>query len=371
MHGTVGTVIVIAASAVLLAVCLFQRTRLARTRRAQRPDEYAVYESTESETRARAGRILPLEGSEDATHLVGVETLLDRSRLTRERHRGGPDEQVEWIVDIEPVGATRIQRKHLLSAFGRDWSMQHGRPLLYGIASESGHWTYPFAQGVPETYAKLSLAWDLADSVRDEGEVIPSARLEAYLKAVTVRVRKLGDVRVRARTSPDEGAERGAHFKAVYDECKMDVAVVLSAPQDRTFDGRDIWDTMLCLGLRWGDMDVFHLENEAGAGDQYFFSVWTSTPPGYFFPEEIAAGRVHVQDLVFGYQVPRSAAPLLVFDSMMKAAEYAKQRLGGTLLDANGNPLDPAALRSEIAATVERMETARVSPGSHPALRLF
>ncbi len=38
-------------------------------------------------------------------------------------------------------------------------------------------------------------------------------------------------------------------------------------------------DVMLCLGLTWGDMDCFHWDNVSGTGDDYHFSVETSTPP--------------------------------------------------------------------------------------------
>ena len=84
------------------------------------------------------------------------------------------------------------------------------------------------------------------------------------------------------------------------------VVLVLRAPTGKQFDGKLIWDVMKCLKLRWGDMDCFHWRNPSSFGDDYLFSVETSTSPGYFLPEEISADRVHVDDLVFVYSVPRS-----------------------------------------------------------------
>ncbi|MEW6369063.1 MAG: cell division protein ZipA C-terminal FtsZ-binding domain-containing protein [Acidobacteriota bacterium] len=88
-------------------------------------------------------------------------------------------------------------------------------------------------------------------------------------------------------------------------------------------------------------------------------------------PEEIAAGRVHTADLVFGYSVPRSPAPLAVHDAMLKAARHARSRLGGTLLSAQGRPFDAQEIRQQIIRLVQRLETAGIKPGTTPALLLF
>ncbi|RPI27623.1 MAG: hypothetical protein EHM61_07865 [Acidobacteria bacterium] len=56
-------------------------------------------------------------------------------------------------------------------------------------------------------------------------------------------------------------------------------------------------------------MDLFHWANTTDRGDDSFFSVWTTTAPGYFLPEMIAAGEVRVDDLVYGYSVPARLLP--------------------------------------------------------------
>ena len=127
----------------------------------------------------------------------------------------------------------------------------------------------------------------------------------------------------------------------------------------------------MSLGLKWGDMDIFHWPNDSDNGDDSFFSVWTSSPPGYFLPEEIAADRLHTADLIFGFSIPRNAAPKSVFASMVKAAEYARQRLGGELLDGNGHALDAGATEKEISAIEQRLNAAGFPPGSQRTLHLF
>ena len=61
-----------------------------------------------------------------------------------------------------------------------------------------------------------------------------------------------------------------------------DATLILAAPNADPFAGEQVWDVMYSLGLRWGDMDIFHWENHTEEGDDYFFSVWTTTEPGYF-----------------------------------------------------------------------------------------
>ena len=138
------------------------------------------------------------------------------------------------------------------------------------------------------------------------------------------------------------------------------------------YEGRDIWDVMLCLGLRWGDMDVFHWVNPSGLGDDYFFSVSTSTPPGYFFPEEIAAGKVRVDDLVFGFSAPRCSQPGQVFESMVRAVQYTQKRLGGTIIDETGSDARPWKDTAEDSIRWSKNSKSNgFTPGSNSALRLF
>lgn len=128
---------------------------------------------------------------------------------------------------------------------------------------------------------------------------------------------------------------------------------------------------MLCLGLKWGDMDCFHWENPTKEGDSYFFSVGTSTPPGYFLPDEIAAGRVQVDDLIFVFSIPRCRAPLKVFEAMVKAVEYSQKRLGGEINDESGKRAKIDELRKRIVDTERQLREAGFAPGAHDTMRLF
>jgi cell division protein ZipA len=157
----------------------------------------------------------------------------------------------------------------------------------------------------------------------------------------------------------------------VKESLDLTAVLILQAPRGKRYDGKQAWDALQCLGLRWGDMDCFHWPNESDVGDDSFFSVETSTSPGYFLPEEVAAGRVRVEDLVFNFSVPRCARPVEVFDAMGRAVEYCRSRLGGTVVDADQNPANLAALRQQIVSVCDGLAAAGFKPGLSATLQVF
>ena len=128
---------------------------------------------------------------------------------------------------------------------------------------------------------------------------------------------------------------------------------------------------MLCLGLAYGDGDLFHWINNSNFGDDLFFTVETSTAPGYFIPERMATGKGDVADLIFGFSIPRSADPVVVFDSTANAVEYAQQRFGGEIVLESGESFDRDAERAKIADVVRKLREAGFVPGESATLRVF
>lgn len=336
---------------------------------AKQPSPEGLFVAPSSESQARAAAVLPTHGSEDQSALLRpppapVEAPVDKPDYL-------PDPRVDWSVRAKLLGSPRLQRSQILSCFTTDWLAANGRPELYGRALEDGRWTYLRAGGVPELYSELAFGWRLAVTY-DESWTVPSSRtLAGYREALRKRLASLGDPLLQESSTPDQAAKTAADLAQVIADCDHRATVVLTAPSGKRFDGRDIWDVMLSLGLEWGDMDVFHWANHSGVGGDSLFSVWTSTPPGYFFPEEIAAGKVYTSDLVFDFSIPRSPDPHSVLESMLRAAEYAQRRLGGVVRDSQGRPLDPIILRREITLIEGRLREAGFKPGRDSTLYIF
>lgn len=55
----------------------------------------------------------------------------------------------------------------------------------------------------------------------------------------------------------------------------------------------------------------------------------------------------------------------------MKAVRYAQERLGGSIVDESGNPLDEQAVRNEIEHIVRKLKEAGFAPGEHSTCRVL
>jgi cell division protein ZipA len=234
----------------------------------------------------------------------------------------------------------------------------------------NGQWTYLVSSDGPQAVDQVKVAFNYVPLNPDEeppGEQQYAQRLEM----VRQRMQKFGQATVTASLPPQEAAERSRALSKLREQLDMSAVLILQAPRGKRFDGKKIWDVMLCLGLEWGDMDCFHWRNESNLGDDAFFSVETTTEPGYFLPEDIAAGEVQVEDLVFVFSVPRSARPVEVFDAMTRAVEYCRKRLGGKIVDPDGDPLQPAELREQIEEVMRELRAAGFAPGVGATLQLF
>lgn len=320
--------------------------------------------ATESADRARQ---LPTEPSEDVSSLLGQISLPTRQRAEVDDYLPSP--ALEWVVCAameEPLAAREVA-----SRFGKDWRAKFGGLVIYGLDTATGHWAFLVSADGPEEVSGLQFAWTYYASWSDDSEVASPEMYRARLEAVERELNELTPSNVNSEVDPQDAHERAKYLSTLNERFDRSVAVRLAAPSGKRFSGREIWDVMLCLGVRWGDMDCFHWQNPSGYGDDYFFSVWTSTQPGYFLPEEVAADRVNVEDLVFGYSIPRNADPVTVYSRMLNAVEYAQKRLGGSITSENGRPLNTEATLTEIKSISDELDKLGFRPGSDNSLRQF
>ena len=189
--------------------------------------------------------------------------------------------------------------------------------------------------------------------------------------AVEQRLSALGSFNFEIDRGAEESLAVVQGLPKIVEECNRDVTLVLRAPEGKQFSGREVWDVMLCLGLDYGDGDLFHWINNSDFGDDHFFTIQTSTPPGYFVPQRISSGDGDVDDLMFSFSIPRSADPVAVFDSMLSAVQYAQKRLGGEITLRSGEPFDRTAERAKVEEIVEKLNEAGFVPGEPATCRVF
>jgi hypothetical protein len=153
----------------------------------------------------------------------------------------------------------------------------------------------------------------------------------------------------------------------VIKEFNRDAILILKS--DNHFKGAAVWEVLQNVGLKWGDGDLFHWGNRRrDYGDDQLFSVWTTTDPGYFLPENIKAGQMNPEDLVFGFSIPRNADPENVFSVMINAVKYCQKRLGGKILNEDQIPFNEDAEKNKLTVLINKMRKSGVIPGSDKAL---
>jgi cell division protein ZipA len=328
-----------------------------------------LYMTTASESAARASRVLPESPSEDASHLLVPPNLPPRD--FDEDREYLPSPTTEWSIHVAFPELPSLAGSDVADQLTRQWRSANGSPIVYGRSADDGRWTYLISADTPSTFTELQFAWRLHQLSAEEDGPLTESTLMNYRNSLVEVLKPLGEPVVTPSLSVGEASERSRRLAQAVEECDLSATIVLKAPNRSPFDGREIWDVMHSLGLSWGDMDLFHWPSESSLGDDFFFSVWTSTPPGYFLPEMIAQGEVHTADLIFSYSIPRSAAPEEVLESMLAASNYAQKRLGGELLSPTGAPLAPASLRQEVASAVTSLRSFGFEPGHNETLFVF
>jgi len=344
--------------------CLFMWVRHRTLRRAT-PDAASFEIVPESVSRARAARALPTEGSEEASHRLPPISLQGPPPQAASDDYP-PDPVTDWVIEIDlPPGLT-LSGKAVQAVFSQQWLREHGGAVIHGFVPHTNAWTYVGAGDAPEPYSKVALAKSLAHT-----DHLSAVELTSMLESAVKRAAAWPHATVSSPEPPAAAAARATRLRTLQREFDLAVTITLRAPAGSRFEGRLVWDVMLSLGLQWGDMDLFHWRNDTGVGDDSWFMVATSTAPGYFLPEQIAAGQVQVEDLLFSFSVPRSASPAAALDRMFAAASYAQSRLGGRIVAGRQSSFDLTAARRDLARVEEALVKAGFPPGADQTLRLF
>ncbi len=331
-----------------------------------------LYLSTDSESQARANKVLPSKGSEDAKYILG-DMKLEPGKLDVERKEYLPDECVEWVIGIDFPQVKTADAKELFSLFNKSFRDKFGSCTLYGKDMESGLWTFLISADGPQNVTDLKISYDYNQSWNSEFKPAMASEYEARFDAVkSIVAEHIGDCELEMSKSCSEAAHYSEKLSGLNTKYNKTLAIYLVADNNKLFDGKEIWDVMLCLGLKWGDMDCFHWVNDGAAGDDYFFSVETSTSPGYFLPEQIAAGKLQTSDLIFVFNLPRTIQPVDIFKRMDKAVQYCQQRLGGSIHYTLGeDELSMQVLIERVIQIESELKEIGFKPGTDSALRLF
>jgi cell division protein ZipA len=315
--------------------------------------------------------ILPSTPSEDMSHLLVTPKSASGNFDLDAPRDYLPDPNIDWTVAVEFDSAVPVQGESVKELLDYAWLGSHGNPTVYGFSPETGHWTFVNAAGAPDSFTRLKIAWSLWDAIDEQPKDISLDDLQRFKTAAEQQLSELGDFSTKIERNGEDALAYVATLPRIVAKCDQYMTLRLVAPNGKLYSGQDVWDVMLCLGLEYGDGDLFHWINNSGFGDDLFFTVETSTAPGYFIPQRMATGKGDVADLVFVFSIPRSADPVVVFESMANAVDYAQKRLGGDIVLESGEPFDRNAAKAKIEAVVGKLQDAGFVPGESATCRVF
>lgn len=331
-------------------------------------DDYFV--STQSESNERLVNLGLDKTSEDASHILDTTKLSfpDIKKETgNEEYKADPDK--DWVIDLIAVDNEIFKKDDFTKMFDYDWRSKFPS-TIYGFSIEENGWTFAGAGGSPEIYSKLQVAIDVQGVFNSQYPNYSPEKLERYITELKNRIKKYPTkIRLEHKESIESAIQRAKRLVNLNHEFDRDVIIVLQS--EKQFDGIKMWDALQSVGLSWGDGDLFHWNNNKDYGHERHFSVWTTTEPGYFLPEEVKEGAMNPHDLVFGFSIPRSADPKNVFEAMYNAVKYCQMRLGGQILDRDKQPFNLEEERKEMNILLEKMESQGIKTGSNRALRMF
>lgn len=364
--------------AFLIVLCIFIGLRLYKAQFSENEDrsgveDYFISTSSQSQDRVKS---LSLDASSlaiDSLNILDIDRLNIPSKLTDKPSRDEylPDDNLTWTIDIDRLDKGLFLKDTLEQIFDRSWTDNY-RSTVYGRSNATELWSYAFSADATYDYNRLRVAVPLMDRYGDQKDLNREG-FKGYEIELSKRLRKefQNNFKIIVDESYESVVKRRKNLATITQElANREVLVWLkfNKPQD----GLRVWETLQMVGLRWGDGDLFHWKNPLmWFGDDSFFSVWTTSPPGYFLPEEIREGTLQLHDLVFGFSVPRSADPVGVYDVMMECITVCRNQLGGSILDSDGKALKSHDQRKSIEATINVMKDYELKPGEGTSMRLF
>lgn len=279
------------------------------------------------------------------------------------------NEAIECLIDIKTPKGFQYDKDRFLEVFDYEWRVHHSC-TFYAFFPTTNSWSYAISAGSPQIFHSLEMAIPLAERYGEDQEW-SQAELQRYLRDLEAKMRMFETpFEIIPRKTAEDALDLSKSLKDIQRTIYADVIIVLEG--NSGFESHTFWNTLVDLGLSWGNGDLFHWmnENEFVGGDE-LFSVWTNTKPEYFLPEDVAKGHLKPKDLVFGFSLPRSPDPLGVFESMVKAVEYCLEKMGGQILNEDGEPFVPSVYRKKIEDSLNKMNELGWEHGTGVTKMLF
>jgi len=329
-----------------------------------------IYESTASQSHDRIVK-LGLQNSTQVVSGILDETKLNIPKIKENNNKKEyrADSSRQWILNLLLPKDEIISQDELYELFDLEWRTKF-TSTIFGYSPEENRWTYALAGGAPTHYNKVQIAIDLLDVFSEASPDYDDKKLERYVTELEKRLKnkalKYNVQELESKKSAIEKSKKLVKLNLLFDK-----EIVISLQSKNQYDGREVWNVLQNLGLKWGDGDLFHWNNSSQYASDEHFSVWTSTSPGYFLPEHVIQGKMNPTNIVFGFSIPRSADPINIYQVVINSINYCQEKLGGKIMNKEGKPFEEVLERKELEVLVKEMIDNDVIPGSDNALMLY
>jgi len=109
------------------------------------------------------------------------------------------------------------------------------------------------------------------------------------------------------------------------------IVISVVMPEGHEISGAALLPILLTLGLRFGDMDIFHRHQDNAGNGKVTFSIANMMNPGTFDLDEIES--FSTQGVTLFMTLPNAGDPFEVFEQMMSAAKQLSMEFKAQLLD--------------------------------------
>ncbi|MDO6446161.1 cell division protein ZipA [Colwellia sp. 1_MG-2023] len=135
-------------------------------------------------------------------------------------------------------------------------------------------------------------------------------------------------------SSIEENSAANAKASPAKEKIEIDPEVIVVSvvmPENNSISGAALLPTLLTLGLRYGDMDIFHRHEDNAGNGKVTFSLANMMNPGTFDLDEIES--FSTQGITLFMTLPNEGDPFEVFELMMSAAKQLSMEFNAQLLD--------------------------------------
>lgn len=274
-----------------------------------------------------------------------------------------PDPDIELVLDIAsdaPFSFAALRDKGL-----HKYRDLFENPIWY-IRLENGLTSFADAADSPDTATALIAGWALSpdDDARTEKLIAAHDKLTRFLsvEAPGMKVPPLDLEGIDAKR---------ARIRQIMATRPAEAVITATLP-GAMFPGRQVWDTLHQVGLRWGDMDQYQWADTTGQTD---YLVWVEAHDdalNYTLPERIAAGAQDFHAVHFIMDLRRTPAPDHVAAQMIGMARAFARATGADLVaSVDGRAVDfPGGIVTAAWSAMGALGELGLAPGDDPVCRL-